>query len=375
MLISQCTKKSPFSDICTQYINVSLTCNDGFSVTLCSIGASIRQILFPASDGDLKNIALAFDDDAAYFSNSLYAGATLAPCAGRISHGRLSINDRVYSLSLNENNAHTLHGGFHNASFKNWELVSAECTAQHKDIGDDSATVIFRIILEDGLDGFPGNREIKAIYTLKEDHTLALQYEAISDKDTYFNISNHTYFNLSGDYSSSALTHKLQIQADKYICNTPEFIPESIASVENTPFDLRQSISLVKQIQAYPDDIQLKRNKGFNHEFILNHDNNERNIIPSSQNTPDLICTSPDNSIQLQITSDAPCAVIYSGGYFENGIKLKDNQLTSPSCALAFEFQSYLDAPGNFNFPYHITRAGELWNRQICYRFLNPSEM
>lgn len=410
MLIGQCTKKSPFSDICTPYINVSLTCNDGFSVTLCSIGASIRQILFPASDGGLKNIALAFDDDTAYFSNSLYAGATLAPCAGRISHGRLSINNRVYSLSLNENNTHTLHGGAHNASFKNWELVSAEidtkdnfnnrlissnkysthtnatdvfsienttdlCPAQHNHILVESATVVFRIILEDGLDGFPGNREIKAIYTLKEDHTLTLRYEAISDKDTYFNISNHTYFNLSGDYSSSALTHKLQIQADKYICNTPEFIPESIATVENTPFDLRQSISLLKQIQAYPDNIQLKCNKGFNHEFILNHDNNERNIIPSSQNTPDLICTAPDNSLQLQITSDAPCAVIYSGGYFENGIKLKNNQLTSPSCALAFEFQSYLDAPGNFSFPYHITRTGELWNRQICYQFLNPSEM
>lgn len=157
MLISQCTKKSPFSDICTPYINVSLTCSDGFSVTLCSIGAS------PYSDGDLKNIALAFDEDIAYFSNSLYAGATLAPCAGRISHGKLSINDSVYSLSLNENNAHTLHGGFHNASFKNWELISAETS-------DESATVIFKIILEDGLDGFPGNRKIKA-YAQRKPHT------------------------------------------------------------------------------------------------------------------------------------------------------------------------------------------------------------
>lgn len=416
MLISQSTKKSPFSDICRQYITVRLTCNDGFSVTLCSIGASIRQILFPASDGDLKNIALAFDEDTDYFSNSLYAGATLAPCAGRISHGRLSINDSVYSLSLNENNTHTLHGGSHNASFKNWELVSAEidtkdnfdnrlissdkysthtnatdsfsietttdiCSAQHNHTLVESATVVFRIILEDGLDGFPGKREIKAIYTLKEDHTLTLRYEAISDKDTYFNISNHTYFNLSGDYSSSALTHKLQIQADKYICNTPDFIPESISSVKNTPFDFRRSISLLEQMQTYPNDIQLKRNQGFNHEFILNHDSpnhdkNERIAMPlPSPNTPDLICTSPDNSIQLRITSDSPCVVLYSGGYLENGIKLKDKQLTSPGCALAFEFQDYLDAPGNFDFPYHITKAGELWNRQICYRFLNPSGM
>lgn len=134
-------------------------------------------------------------------------------------------------------------------------------------------------------------------------------------------------------------------------------------------------------MQIYPNDIQLKRNQGFNHEFILNHDSpnhdkNERITMPlPSPNTPDLICTSPDNSIQLRITSDAPCVVLYSGGYLENGIKLKDKQLTSPGCALAFEFQDYLDAPGNFDFPYHITKAGELWNRQICYRFLNPSGM
>ena len=372
MLISQSTKKSPFSNICRQYITVRLTCNDNFSVTLCSIGASIRQILFPTSDGDLKNIALAFNDDTAYFSNSLYAGATLAPCAGRISHGKLSINNTLYSLSLNENNTHTLHGGFHNASFKNWELISAE-------ISDESATVIFKIILEDGLDGFPGNREIKAIYMLKEDHTLTLRYEAVSDKDTYFNISNHTYFNLSGNFSDSALIHKVQINADQYISNTPEFIPENVLTVNNTPFDLRKMISLQEQILTYPDDIQIRRNLGFNHEYILNHNTSGQSInLPISEHselsdnskTPDLICTAPDNSLQLQITSDAPCVVIYSGGYFETDIKLKDNQFTTPNCALAFEFQGYLDAPGNHDFPYHITKAKELWHREICYRFL-----
>ena len=239
--------------------------------------------------------------------------------------------------------------------------------------------MIFKIILEDGLDGFPGNREIKAIYMLKENHTLTLRYEAVSDKDTYFNISNHTYFNLSGNFSDSALTHRVQINADQYISNTPEFIPENILTVNNTPFDLRKMISLQEQILTYPDDIQIRRNLGFNHEYILNHNTSGQNInlsvskhseLSDNSKTPDLICTAPDNSLQLQVTSDAPCVVIYSGGYFETGIKLKDNQLTTPNCALAFEFQGYLDAPGNHGFPYHITKAKELWHREICYRFL-----
>lgn len=388
MIIQKSTIKSPFFDVCKEYHTVKLTCNDGFSVILCSIGASIRQILFPSADGVLKNIALAFEQDSAYFGNPLYAGATLAPCAGRISHGKLPINGKVYSLSLNENDTNTLHGGFHNASFKNWELVSAEVS--NEDIGvnidtnintyfnaridsdinsdilsnSETATVVFKILLEDGLDGFPGNREIKAVYTLKEDHTLTLKYEAVSDKDTYFNISNHTYFNLTGDFSKSVLNHKLQIQADQYILNTPEFIPEGISKVDETPFDLRQSAGLQEQIKTYPDNIQIKRNKGFNHEYILDHDGSGR---------PDLICTAPDDSIELQITSDSPCVVVYSGGYFETGIELKDSQTTSPDCALAFEFQDYLDAPGEHGFPYNIVHPGEIWKREICYRFLKRS--
>lgn len=394
MIIEKNTNKSPFFDICKEYNTVKLTCNDGFSVILCSVGASIRQILFPTSDGVLKNIALAFDQDSAYFGNSLYAGATLAPCAGRISQGKLPINGTVYSLSLNENNTNTLHGGFHNASFKNWGLVSAEVNNSIADIdaetgsGTDidvninvdihgnsqTAVVVFKIILEDGLDGFPGNREIKAVYTLKEDHTLTLRYEAVSDKDTYFNISNHTYFNLTGDFSKSALDHKLQIQADQYILNTPEFTPEGISKVDGTPFDLRQSAVLQEQIKAYPNDIQLKRNRGYNHEYILNHNiSGTSPTAPVIDSKPDLSCTSPDGSLELQISSDSPCVVVYSGGYFETGIELKEGQTTSPDCALAFEFQDYLDAPGGHGFPYNIVHAGEPWTREICYRFLKHS--
>lgn len=390
MIIEKNTNKSPFFDICKEYNTVKLICNDGFSVILCSVGASIRQILFPTSDSVLKNIALAFEQDSAYFGNSLYAGATLAPCAGRISHGKLPINDKVYSLSLNENNTNTLHGGFHNASFKNWKLVSAEVNNDISDIdaeteikadidvnihgSSETAVVVFRLTLEDGLDGFPGNRELKAIYMLKEDHTLTLKYEAVSDKDTYFNISNHTYFNLTGDFSKSALGHKLQIQADQYILNTPEFIPEGISKVDGTPFDLRQSAVLQEQVKAHPNNVQIERNQGYNHEYILNHNLSAISpTAPAADSKPDLICTSPDGSLELQISSDSPCVVVYSGGYFETGIELKEGQTTSPDCALAFEFQDYLDAPNGHGFPYNIVHAGEIWQRNICYRFLKCS--
>ena len=332
-----------------------LICEDGFFVSLLGIGASVRQIGFPSRQMNLQNLALSFSKENTYFSNPLYAGATLAPTAGRISRGFLPVDDHLYELSRNENGVHSLHGGFENASFRIWELCSASVTPS----GD--AQVSFTCNLPDGLDGFPGNRRITVTYTLTESHQLTMDYDAISDQDTYFNISNHSYFNLSGDFSRTATDHLLQINADRYICNAPDFIPEETADVTGTPFDFRQPVSLQEHLQKYPEDIQIQRNQGYNHGFILNHS--------LESNYPDLVCALPDGSVQMSVTSDAPCMVLYSGGYIDDSQQLINGQYTAPSCALAFEFQDYPDAPGNHGFPYHITKANTPWKRLICYQF------
>lgn len=334
--------------------NILLTCHDGFQLTLSSIGASIRQLLYPFPDGSLKNIVLSFADDDLYFSNSLYAGATLAPCSGRISYGQLSLRDTTYLLSCNENNLHTLHGGYQNAAFSNWNLRSILAFS-------DSAVVTFDIFLSDGLDGFPGNRKITAVYTLLEDHTLTLHYEAVSDKDTYFNISNHTYFNFTGDFSLPILDHTLQVQANQYVCNRADFIPEDISPVEDTPFDFRTPTAIRPNIISFPHDRQLAQNHGYNHAFVLNH----------SADFPDIYCTEKNSPVKLNVSSDAPCMVLYTGGFIEPGLTLQNKQTTSPSCALAFEFQDYPDAPGKHGFPYSITSPGETWTRNIQYKFLS----
>lgn len=345
-----------------------LTCQDGFFVSLFTVGAAIRQIGFSSRESHLQNLALSFLREEDYFSNPLYAGVTLAPTAGRISLGKLPVDDHLYALSRNENGTHSLHGGFGNASFRNWEVREATVTPT----GD--ARVVFTCTLPDGLDGFPGNRRITATYTLTESHQLTIHYEAVSDQDTYFNISNHSYFNLSGDFSRSATDHLLQIHADRYICNAPDFIPEGTADVSGTPFDFRQPLSLQEQLQKYPGNIQIQRNQGYNHGFILNHafENGFQDLsgtLPDSD-TPDLVCALPDGSVTMSVRSDAPCMVLYSGGYIDDSQKLITGQHSAPSCALAFEFQDYPDAPGGHGFPYHITPAGASWTRNICYNFI-----
>lgn len=338
-----------------------LICQDGFSLTLSSLGASIRQLYVPFSSGDFRNIALSFSSESLWESNPLFAGATLAPTAGRIANGHLPLSNGNIQLSRNENDHHNLHGGFHNASFQNWTLCSVEETK-------DSACVTFEITLPDGLDGFPGNRQLKAIYTLTDQHLLTIRYEAISDKETYFNLSNHCYFNLSGNFSRPALDHVLQVNADLCLTNAPDFIPSGTRNVMETPFDFRRPVSLKQHLDHYSSEEQLMWNKGYNHGFILNR-------LDASPKTPehDLICALPGSPLSLSISSDAPCMVLYSGGYIPEGLPLSDGQKTVPSCALAFEFQDYPDAPGGHGFSYATTSPGKLWSRTIRYQFDHTS--
>lgn len=330
---------------------ISLTCNDHFCVTLCSVGASIRSVQIPSSHGKQKNLALSFQSGSSYLNNSLYAGATLAPCAGRISNGQLAVGSQRFLLTRNENKKHCLHSGTHSASFLNWETVSV------KEL-PDSAEVCFRCSLPDKCDGFPGNRIFTVIYTLSEAHELTVRYHAVSDQDTYFNMTNHSYFNLTGDFTRSACDHSLQISASRYIYNDNEFIPAGIACVNDIPFDFRKPVSLSSLMKKHPENQQLKTNRGYNHAFILDH-----------TVSPQLCFKSPDQNLSLKISSDAPCVVVYSGGFIEYGLALADNQLSCPGCAVAFEFQDYPDAPGNHNFPFLITSAGQSWTRTIQYSF------
>jgi aldose 1-epimerase len=265
------------------------------------------------------------------------------------------------------------------------------------------AQVTFSCLLPDGLDGFPGNREIKAVYTLTDaTHTLTVQYLATSDQATYFNLSNHTYFNLTGDFSQPAYDHQLRINADHYLCNAPDFIPEGIAAVDDSPFDFRQARSLRQQFEAYPHDQQLERNQGYNHGFVLKRgaanplhacgmsfsdtaydygsvstDSVYDCDASSTDSKSDcvrlienLVCTAPGSPVRLEISSDAPCMVLYSGGYIPDDLPLADGQTSCPGCGLAFEFQDFPDAPGGHDFlPYHTTPAGECWSRTIQYKF------
>ena len=168
----------------------------GMTVTVQSAGAAIREIIVPDANGKFENVALAFSDRRKYMCNPLYAGAAMGPVAGRISGGRINIGGTEYPLTQNDGN-NTLHSGYDNISFRLWECGRIS-----------ENRVELRTFLPDGADGFPGNRQFTADYSLDENNSLTLIYTAVSDKDTYFNLTNHTYFNLSGNFGINSLNQK-----------------------------------------------------------------------------------------------------------------------------------------------------------------------
>lgn len=293
--------------------------NAFLSITLSSIGASVKNIRLLLSDKKFKNIALALllPDDAP--RNSLYAGATLAPAAGRIQDGILTIDGVSYQLTKNENHITHLHGGEQNLSFSDWDVLSST-----------DSSVSFRSFLPDGADGYPGNRYFYTTYTLK-DSSLMIHMRAQSDKKTWFNMSNHTYFNLNA-FSLPGLEQYLQINADTVILNNAIHIPVKKQDVASTLFDFRKPMLLSGKLQAFASDENAISSKGFNHYFILKK--------TEAENVPDCTLLSADQKVSMELFTDAPAIVFYSGGFIDGQYSFFSQEKTMktyPGCAIALE--------------------------------------
>ncbi len=347
---------------------LQITCPDNTQLILSPVGAAVRRFRIPVNHV-LRDIVFSFADTDLFADNTLYAGATLAPAAGRISHGKLPLSGKIFRLSCNENSLHNLHGGYHNASFMRWQPGDIRLNAE------GALETDYTITLPDGLDGFPGNRCLTVTYTLAVDHSLRIDYMAVSDADTYINMSNHSYFNLASTEEkeknpSCALDHDLMLCADQVVLTDEAFIPTNIIDVTGTPFDFRIPAAARENMKRFPSDLQLQCARGFNHAFILDTSTADDTAGASSfPSDPALSFTAPQHDLTLNIYSDAPCVTFYSAGFMDDQFALADGSQSAPSAAFAFEMQDYPDAPGGHDFPFEPLKAGDIWSRWIMWKF------
>lgn len=329
----------------------TLTNENGMEVCLTNFGARIVSIMAPDKDGKLQDVVLSFDKITDFFpeNNSSDFGATIGRYANRIKDGKITIDGTEYQLPQN-NNGHCLHGGPTGWQYQVYDVV--ECDEQH---------VKFELVSPAGDNGFPGNVTAWATYRLTEDNAVDCVYEAETDEATVINMTNHSYFNLSGDPANHNVCGDiLWINAE---CFTPAdetlMTTGEIAPVAGTPLDFTQAKGIGADINA--DDVNIKNANGLDHNWVL--DNEGSDEIP----VIDLVC--PASCIELVVYTNEPGIQVYSGNFLDGTVVGKHGVAYGFRSGICFESQKYPDTPNKPEWPSAILRPGEHYYSHCVYAF------
>ena len=319
---------------------------------ITNYGCTLLNLWVNKGDGTDVDVVLGYENIEDYFDNPPCFGSCVLPNANRIENARFTLNGKEYILDQNDGN-NNLHSGLEPLHKRLWNVVTA-----------NNHYVKFSISCDDLDMGFPGNREFTVEYTVK-DNRLRIDYSGKSDKDTLFNPTNHSYFNLNGHDSGDILNHKLTINADAFTpCDEHAICHGETLSVEDTPMDFLHPTKIGDRINESYN--QLVYGNGYDHNYILNNYSSKE----ESLGVPGATLTSPEEDITLNIYTSAPCIQLYTGNYLSKEDIGKRNHPYSPRSGVAIETQY---APNSINvdsFVKPILKKGTFSNSSTIYEFL-----
>lgn len=320
--------------------------NKEYTVELTNTGASIVAIYAPDKNGTKKNIVAGFEDLSEYNINKDYLGCVVGRCTNRIANGRFTLNGKEYQLPVN-NGINHLHGGFNGFHLKHWQV---DAYAE----GENNCSVTFSYISIDGEEGYPGTVHVKVQYVLSE-NSLTAQFTAVTDKDTPINLTNHSYFNLSGFEQPEILNHTLQINADYYTEKSPLNVSTGkILSVTGTALDFRISKTIGKGIHSFPADM------GYDYNFVLQ---SKKEIITAA------ILNDPFSGRTLTVYTNKPGIHIYTANYWDGSTVGTQNKSYIKHGAVALETQLFPDSVNHPHFPDCILKPGEVYDYTTIFQF------
>jgi len=320
----------------------------GMKAMITDFGAILVSLYVPDKDAKLKDVVLGYDNLATYKVNFDMLGTTVGRNVNRIKEGKFKIHDVTYQLAINDNdnNIHShMEHGFHKVLWK------AEI------IADNSVSFFYHS--PDGENGFPGNLDVSVTYTLTETNGLMLSYYGISDKKTLINLTNHSYFNLSGHNSGDILDTIVWINANSYTPVAKGTITTGeIASVEGTPMDFRKSKSIGKEIQT--DFEQLKLVYGYDHNFVLNGQRCGVRKVATAE--------SPKTGIKMAVYTDLPGLQFYTGNTTRDIIG-KEHCLITKNSGFCMESQYYPNSINISCFPQPVFDKDAEYKTTTIYQF------
>ncbi len=319
--------------------------DDKLSVTLLDRGACVQSIVFDGVD-----VALGYDDVAGYESEQGYLGATIGRYGNRIQYGKFTLGGKTYDVGQNEGEHH-LHGGFVGYDKQFWSVEILDQTAICMSLTDSGAQT-----------GYPGTAQVHVTFRVSE-NALIIDYDAVCDEDTPINLTNHTYFNLSGAGQGDILDTRLQIEASAYLPVDEAMVPHGILrKVAGTPFDFTAAKPIGRDINA--QDKQLLLAGGYDHNFCLIGEG----FRPVCQ------AYSPRSNILMTCLSDQVGLQLYVGNVLETTHAKNGGTGYHKHEGFCLETQGYPDAPNQPSFPSTIVSAGEHYTAKTAYAFVKESE-
>ncbi|MEJ7672673.1 MAG: aldose epimerase family protein [Chitinophagaceae bacterium] len=323
---------------------------NNIQAAITNYGARLVSLLVPDKKGKLVSVVVGFDSITNYVNaHSPYYGATIGRYANRIAEGKLKMDDKIYPLTIN-NNGHTNHGGKNGFNNKIWKVVRVT-----------NNTVELSYLSKDLEEGFPGNLSVKVIYQLTDENELKIKYQASTDKKTVINLTNHSFFNLSGEGTSTIIDHILKLNAGSFTPINEKQLPTGeIKLVNNSPFDFRNEKEIGKSINA--EDVQLKYGSGYDHNFILNKTSHKKLQFAAS-------IFSPASGIVLNVFTDQPGIQFFTANAFKGLDTGRTGKPIVFRSAFCLETQHFPDAQNHSNFPSTILLPGQIFTTQTDYKF------
>ncbi len=331
--------------------------DNGMQVAVSDFGAVIVNIVVPDRDGNLADVALGYDSVTGYEVNGPGYGSFIGRHANRIGGATFTVGGKKYEIAKNDNGVNNLHSGpmGYNKVFYEAETYTDE----------ESVSVEFSRLSPDGEQGFPGNLDVSVTYTLTNDNDLAIEYFAVSDKDTVINLTNHSYFNLAGQASGDILDQEVWINSHQITPTDKLLIPTGeVMDITGTAMDFQTAKPIGRDINA--DMECLKIAGGYDHNYVLDLDieDDEMELVASLYD--------PKSGRKMEVYTDLPGMQLYTGNFINpdgDPNKGKGGATYGKRAGVCFETQFYPNSCNIPSFPTSIFQAGEAYDFCTVYSF------
>jgi aldose 1-epimerase len=367
LIIFGCKKENNKQDISGKMENIStsdygvtpkgdsikkytLTNKNGMKVEVINFGGIITSLTAPDRNGKYEDVVLGFTKPEGYFNgNPYYFGALIGRYGNRIANAKFTLEGKAYAIDKNDG-PNSLHGGKEGFHTRFWNIEAVK--------NAKFPTLKLSYTSADGEEGYPGKLTTIVFYTLTDENALEISYEAETDKPTVVNLTQHSYFNLSGNFTKTITDHELQINADHFLPVNETLIPTGEQkAVKGTPFDFTVSKPIGKDIGA--DDDQLKKGKGYDHNWILNGKGLRSIAKVYHQGTGRL----------MEVFTDEPGVQFYSGNFLDGKFDTKTGGKNEFRTGFCLETQHFPDSPNQPSFPSTELKPGQKYQSKTIYKF------